>query len=1385
MSLRSHIKLIIIIMSSSIYCVPSSAATYSSSSDTYSWINPSSHTNVVWTAASGGPANECTSASAAIDDDITQELNLGFTFSFGGTDYTTVRVMSNGRLQFNNTFCGFGTSSNSVPRIFPYPMPDTRLSRTMRVYGADLDPSAGSGTVKYASSGSSPNRSFIVTWTNVREWGSSGSDFNLQVILYENGSFKYQYGNITNERQGHAQIGWEVGTDDYELYIYGNETNIQGKAILFSADNPTPKALYSLDEITWSGASGEIRDSSVNSLNGSAIGGAQTVSNGYVCRGGEVTANGQAIDTSVNPASTLGSRGTLSFWYNNSSSWTSGNKMLADASRDFGTSASNDKYFFLVKRSNGILRFVLEASNDVDLVAQTGNNNFAADTWHHVAIAWDLNESADYLQIYVDGTRQATSRGNRTSPLTIPDTLGSLNSMYIGDNRTTGVTGSNYSSSAATGIYDEVYFFDEVLSSTQISNNMSATHACILGAWNMDESAWSGVANEVVDASGLGKHGTAVNGATTNTSIPAIAGSPGTCGYGQFDGTNDYVALPGFDNLNESFTIAAWIRPDRVDKDQRIFVDDESNAGGFAFSLGDPGDGRLRLFSRGVSPVSLDTSAVINVNTWYHVAAVHDSTAKTRQIFVNGVAVTTAQTYTGTWGTDNGTASIGGETNAAGSEANSNWRFDGSIDEVRVYAKAMSSTEIVSVMNETRTCSISFNHIRITHDGTALTCEPETITVQACANSSCSTAYTSDVNVTLTPTGWVGGDTQTISGGSSTFQLSKTTAATYALGFSGASPAPSSSTAQCVNTGASDTSCDITFYNTGFIYDVPNLTSCAASANVTVSAVRLDNTSQACIPTFQSLTKTVKFGSSYSSPASGSEQVVINSSGTDYPIDTSSPVTDVPLAFNASGQATITVTYDDAGSLALNSSYTNGALTMVGSDSFITTPAKLYVYSDDANSACASNDASCSAMTSAGSNFNLKVRAACADNTVTPNFILNNIAMTHTNTQPAIAQGSISTSTFNIADADNGENASITQSVTEVGVFTFTATAPTYLGTTGPSGTSTYIGRFTPGHICVSGTGVTNRTDSNSKAACTDSFSYLSEDFTNTFTLTAQRAGATCGDGSSTINYTSTFSKFDTSAILSGDNTSDATETGVFNFAAIDSASSTNLSSSINFNSASSTSSGEFTNGTLSVTAKMDIARSGSSPSYTAASPYTDVEIGIKPIDADNVTLSSTDLTISSVNYSNAGNTALYFGRLYADNTFGAENEGLPMWAEPQYCNAQSSGVCTDWKTKSDDTCSLFTVTAPTDTIVKESISGTNGYWVSGTDYSASSGITYTTDSNGYKAGWKIWYTGSSTGGTYTIPFVTHPYLITQDGSASFGLYRGDDRIIYWQEIFE
>jgi len=228
-----------------------------------------------------------------------------------------------------------------------------------------------------------------------------------------------------------------------------------------------------------------------------------------------------------------------------------------------------------------------------------------------------------------------------------------------------------------------------------------------LAEWRMDEDSWG----TVQDSSGNGHDGSARNGAVTSGLDPVIAGSPGTCRYGSFDGNDDYIDLAGLPDLTGSFTITAWIRADQLGKDQRIFADDQTNSGGFALSLGDGGNGRLRFFSRQVNPVSVDTqAAVISAGQWHHVAAVHDRDARTRTIYVDGVAVllnggVTSPVYSGTWGSDPGAASIGGENSAAGSEAVANWRFDGNIDEVRIYTTALSQSQVQVVKNEARPCA--------------------------------------------------------------------------------------------------------------------------------------------------------------------------------------------------------------------------------------------------------------------------------------------------------------------------------------------------------------------------------------------------------------------------------------------------------------------------------------------------------------------------------------------------------------------------------------------------------------------------------------------------------------------------------------------------------
>lgn len=194
-----------------------------------------------------------------------------------------------------------------------------------------------------------------------------------------------------------------------------------------------------------------------------------------------------------------------------------------------------------------------------------------------------------------------------------------------------------------------------------------------------------------------------------------------------FDGSNNNIQISNaFKNQNgtSSFSICAWVKSSNVAKaGQRILCDDENNTRGYALSLGDPGTGRLRFYVRGISPVSLDvtsSSFYLTNNKWHHVAAVYDHTTRTRNIYVNGELAATNVHGAGQWGStevDNGPVTIGGESDASSESSN---RFQGDIDEVSYWEKALSATEIRSLMCSSLTGSETDLYAYWNFDGAAL-----------------------------------------------------------------------------------------------------------------------------------------------------------------------------------------------------------------------------------------------------------------------------------------------------------------------------------------------------------------------------------------------------------------------------------------------------------------------------------------------------------------------------------------------------------------------------------------------------------------------------------------------------------------------------------------
>ena len=213
-----------------------------------------------------------------------------------------------------------------------------------------------------------------------------------------------------------------------------------------------------------------------------------------------------------------------------------------------------------------------------------------------------------------------------------------------------------------------------------------APAANLVGAWGFDE---TGTATTTADASGRGNTGT-ISGATRTTT--GKFGSALT-----FDGVNDLVTVADSASLDltNRATLEAWVNPTALGSAWRTALlkeqagqlvyalyanNDFSRPSGHLYTTGD-------LFASGTSPLPL--------NTWSHLAMTWDGT--TQRIFVNGAQV--------------GSAAVGGTlVNSAGAlrfGGNNVWAewFAGRLDEIRVYDRALTQSELQSDMNAPVTCT--------------------------------------------------------------------------------------------------------------------------------------------------------------------------------------------------------------------------------------------------------------------------------------------------------------------------------------------------------------------------------------------------------------------------------------------------------------------------------------------------------------------------------------------------------------------------------------------------------------------------------------------------------------------------------------------------------
>ncbi|MEV4754722.1 sialidase family protein [Micromonospora sp. NPDC049559] len=159
------------------------------------------------------------------------------------------------------------------------------------------------------------------------------------------------------------------------------------------------------------------------------------------------------------------------------------------------------------------------------------------------------------------------------------------------------------------------------------------------------------------------------------------------------DGADDYLHLPFSESLaigTSDFTAMAWIRYGASTADQAIFwgygQDDHSQF----WLRAEPGSSRIRglIQSGGTSAVVASTKAY-NDNAWHHVAL--QRAAGQLRLWVDGAVVASAAAPTGTISPGRPFRMY------AGQRLDGANRFKGQLDEVRLYKRALSGTEIGAI----------------------------------------------------------------------------------------------------------------------------------------------------------------------------------------------------------------------------------------------------------------------------------------------------------------------------------------------------------------------------------------------------------------------------------------------------------------------------------------------------------------------------------------------------------------------------------------------------------------------------------------------------------------------------------------------------------------
>ena len=265
-----------------------------------------------------------------------------------------------------------------------------------------------------------------------------------------------------------------------------------------------------------------------------------------------------------------------------------------------------------------------------------------------------------------------------------------------GFNSTSSQTLGKVSTSYFKGYLDEVKYYNFAKTADQIRTDMQMVQstqgsgavlgdkttdplaAGLLGYWKMDEPSGTTTVSDSYRS----------NTGTSNSSTNVVAGKLGNAR--SFNGSSQFITVPNNSALNPSaITISAWTYTTDQPSGKNYEIVDKANNSGYRFRITE--GGTASWFDQGCGVSCVSGVGTVPLNQWNNIIVTGDSSGL--KLYLNGVLTgSTAVAYSG--------SSTADALEIGRSSAFADY-FKGNIDEVRLYNRSLSQTEVTALYNWT------------------------------------------------------------------------------------------------------------------------------------------------------------------------------------------------------------------------------------------------------------------------------------------------------------------------------------------------------------------------------------------------------------------------------------------------------------------------------------------------------------------------------------------------------------------------------------------------------------------------------------------------------------------------------------------------------------